>query len=204
MTRRLIGVTSLIAVAIVTSALTSAIAGRVQKRQGAGVGPAPVSRPGGTTMLGPDPRQPERLRAIYLEQQNRVIGTKVGFDPEQGGLLAAAHERPNEIVEEARRRFTESFPLLDPEPAERIEHFRWLEQPGMKRKGWYATVRDVAVTPAGVVVKVRLSPYLVHVRGGVTMTSDYVEEHYALDGRGIKYLGSSAPPPERARMVFGD
>lgn len=204
MTRRVIGITSLIALAIVTSALTSAIAGRVQKMQGTRVAAAPASRPGMTTMLGIDPRQPERLRAIYLEQQNRMIGTKVGFDPEEGGVLADAEEHPNVIVEEARRQFAENFPLLDPEPIERVEHFRWLEQPGMKRNGWYATVRDVVVFPAGLVIKVRMSPYLVHERGGVTMTSDYVDEYYALDGNGINYLSSSAPPADRPRMVFGD
>lgn len=43
---------------------------------------------------------------------------------------------------------------------ERVEHFRWLDRPGMKRRGWYYRLQEVRLIPEGFLIQVRMAPYL--------------------------------------------
>lgn len=134
----------------------------------------------------------ETLQAIYQESISRERGTISSFDPEMEGSLA-----------DAASAFAPLLRAFDPEPVERVEHFRWLEQPDMTRKGWYARILDLQVAPVGFVAQVKIWPFLVSNLAAITSTNDYFMEYYAFTPLGIEYLGGHGPPDER-RMIFGD
>jgi hypothetical protein len=202
--RHWVGIIGLVAVAVATSSVTSAVMsraglGRAARRAG-------VESPGGLTtpVVGKVEPARDRLQAIYEADRDRERGTRVSFNLEEEGLLEDVRLHTDVEREYARRLVDEALTTADPEPAERSAHFGWLEGPGMRRRGWYAVVRDIASGPWGIFVKVRMSPYLVSDRAAVTMTSDYVDEYYVLDPSGLTYLGADEPPADHARAVFGD
>ena len=195
--KQLVGVVGLIALALVTVGLTSAIAGRVKKSRELQTAQPLTTTPTlnqTTPTYGPNDVIPNRNgRAINVEEFNREHGMSVSF----------AHEA--EVLEpKSRQLLALLLVAFDPNPDARSEHFAWLDKFGLARRGWYAQVKNISPIATGKLIEVRMSPCLARKEGGIPMTPDYFTEFYYFDGARLVYLCDSAAQPDRTQILFID
>lgn len=82
---------------------------------------------------------------------------------------------------------------LAPVPARRLIHFRWCDTLDFGVRGWKGVIDHVTQTRQGVVVTVRMRPYLVSRLAGITDTPDYVVETYLYSNGRLTFLDCSEP-----------
>jgi hypothetical protein len=125
------------------------------------------------------PLRPQAQLAIRLRYQ----GTDIRPHPEARGDELALHQE-----------IARGLSALDLKPEQRMAHFRWCDRPELGCTGWYGTISEVARSPRGWLVDVRVSPRLVSDLGAVTITPDYVIESYEYYGGKLHYLRGIDPP----------
>jgi hypothetical protein len=135
----------------------------------------------------PAPRVNEQVR---LASKLQYRGTQVKPHPE-------AREEEFGI----QREIAEAINWFDQKPAQRLEHFRWCDKPGLACTGWYGVIEELTPIRGGLSVKVRVSPYLVTSESAVTMTPDYfIETYHYINGK-LTYIEGSPPDKDMSGSI---
>jgi hypothetical protein len=89
-------------------------------------------------------------------------------------------------------------------PPERLRHFAWCDEQGLKVVGWYGRITSDEEFPGGAIVSIQLSPHLRSPRGNVPFTKDYFVETYEVTEDRVRFLGAVDPPDARPGIAFID
>jgi hypothetical protein len=102
------------------------------------------------------------------------------------GIVVKAH--PQAIGEDLQlhQRIGALMSSLDFVPAQRAEHFRWIDELQVAHTGWDATIQETTPAPGGVHVKVKVVPTNA---SGAAAVNSYVIENYLYSEGSLRYLG---------------
>lgn len=174
--------------------VTAAVAGRPRE---APKGQTTSTHRRGST-VGEAREDPSRSHAQAVarqaEKSRTYRGTVIKPLPDSAGVPLALQQE-----------IAAAFARLDPQPADRLEHFSWLEDlegPRLSTRvvEWRGLIQDIAPIPGGLRIKVRIVPELGSERG-VASTNDYSEEVYDYTSGSLRYIGEVPEPRTAPRVV---
>lgn len=109
-------------------------------------------------------------------------GTDIGPDPE-------AEDAELKLQQTIAARLAR----LDFVPAQRRNHFRWLDVPSVRVIGWSGTIQKMSQGPNGWLVKVRMMPYVRTLGGRNLVTADHTMEIYNYKNGALDFVGLTVP-----------
>jgi hypothetical protein len=175
---------SKVSISIVAVAVAAVAAGAFAQK--------PVRRPPpkpSTRVESPGPEAVREAAAGPILPKRKGVPVAHAYPPSRPAPRAAAVVLPYRGTDiSSNPELEDRFPVLkqiaerlsktDYVPPMRREHFRWLDDPGLRLVGWHGSIKTATQAPEGLLVTVRIMPRLLSPAGGLLITGDHVFETY--------------------------
>ena len=151
-------------------------------------------------------RQEDRLtpldRAHLGIRQAQADGAAAGARArdQYHGTQILPHQDAEGRILKFQQDITSLFARQGAPPPQRLEHFQWLDRPGIGLRGWRGQIRQVIRSDHGWLVTINVSPRIVSDKAAEAHTPDYYLETYEYSFTGLKFIGG-VDPPDAMRII---